>query len=272
MKQRSAFTLMEILIVMILIGFLISITTVMFGDSDKAKKVLAMQNEMRNINSAIGQYKNTMGATPLDLSAVIFGGPCNSKNTDMTPVWNDSFYAPNQQLSGITAVAAGTDATGACSSFYGVGGDFADTADLSTGIFTESTAATSTDISGGGTENYVDLFVEDDSDPTDLVEGGGNTIVIGIGKRQVIKSGNRKVCYVGPMATTSVPEYIDYLRDAAAKMMNIAKIDLANDGSNDQIMVDGKVHYIEKQNNKQGEANSATLFVPSSKISCAKYF
>lgn len=264
-NKRGAFTLIEILIVMVLMAFLMSITMKLFSDTNKAKKILLMQDEMTKIAEGFAKYKADLGVSPYDIEALVVSTAlCNSKHRDLSSVWEGPYYNGNIQLfDGATADGAGTvhdgsaaTAIGSCSADGSQAGGWEDTVTVNGAVATITTIAG--DIASGA---FIDIMQGD----TGGLNTSADTILIQLGKRRITDATNGiSRCFVGVRAESSNDDYRGWIRAAASKMSGVPSIDLDTTGN-----IKSKAQYVQDVY-PAAAGTTGTLFVPVGKVSCSK--
>ena len=253
MKQtmKKGFTLIEILIVMVLIAFLMSMLMVMMGNSDLAKKKLSVVDEMNKLNKAMGLYQSTYGAIPFSLTSLIGSttSTCNSKSKKVTSA--ETFYTP-------TAPLESEDDTNC-----GISKVSADDAAL----LPEETISTGADngkkiVIGthDSTTNVINLYKDEGAGALD------DSILIGLGTAKVTglaADGSKETCYVGVWAGTTDPDKANIVKEVYAKLANKSILDV--DGG----QVSGKAFFYADQ--YDSTISKDFIFVPQKKVSCTQY-
>ena len=72
--MKTAFTLIEILIVVILLGVLAAIVVPQFGSSTDAARASTCKSKGKDIVTAVSEYKLKESTTPTDIAALVSKG------------------------------------------------------------------------------------------------------------------------------------------------------------------------------------------------------
>lgn len=121
--NRSGFTLMEIMVVVVIIAVLASVAGPMIGDIINQGKASATRSKMSSLKSAIVTYKNDVGRYPFvgDKGNVSCISAYCADAVLADNVANNVLV--NQEVNlGVTGEATCVDSEGCWSSFYGKGG------------------------------------------------------------------------------------------------------------------------------------------------------
>lgn len=122
--NRSGFTLMEIMVVVVIIAVLASVAGPMIGDIINQGKASATRSKMSSLKSAIVTYKNDIGRYPFvgDKGCVSCMSAYNADAVLADNANNNVLVNPEVNL-GVTGASREGDATnGYYTSFYGKGG------------------------------------------------------------------------------------------------------------------------------------------------------
>ena len=118
MKRNSAFTLVELMLVIIIIGILASLVVPrLAGRAERARKIAAQADVEANIPSALDLYEMDMGEFPSSLEDLVSGGSGQEnwqgpylKKTPQDP-WRRPYYykAPGEHNSDYDLASSGKD-------------------------------------------------------------------------------------------------------------------------------------------------------------------
>ncbi|OQB49540.1 MAG: Type II secretion system protein G precursor [bacterium ADurb.Bin157] len=121
--NRSGFTLMEIMVVVVIIAVLASVAGPMIGDIINQGKASATRSKMSSLKSAIVTYKNDVGRYPFvgDKGNVSCISAYNADRVLADNAQNNVLVNP-EVLLGVPGEAKNGNEDGCWSSFYGKGG------------------------------------------------------------------------------------------------------------------------------------------------------
>lgn len=122
--NRSGFTLMEIMVVVVIIAVLASVAGPMIGDIINQGKASATRSKMSSLKSAIVTYKNDVGRYPFfgDKDAVASISAYCADAVLADDAANNVLVNQEVNLGVTGAKTCGDESTGCWSSFYGKGG------------------------------------------------------------------------------------------------------------------------------------------------------
>lgn len=122
--NRSGFTLMEIMVVVVIIAVLASVAGPMIGDIVNQGKASATRSKMSSLKSAIVTYKNDVGRYPFfgDKGNVSCISAYSADDVLADSVANNVLVNQVVNLGVTGATKDGNDEVGYWSSFYGKGG------------------------------------------------------------------------------------------------------------------------------------------------------
>jgi len=122
--NRSGFTLMEIMVVVVIIAVLASVAGPMIGDIINQGKASATRSKMSSLKSAIVTYKNDVGRYPFygDKDKVSCKSAYSADDVLADDVANNVLVNQEVNLGVACESRDGNDETGYWTSFYGKGG------------------------------------------------------------------------------------------------------------------------------------------------------
>ncbi|NLV94519.1 MAG: prepilin-type N-terminal cleavage/methylation domain-containing protein, partial [Candidatus Riflebacteria bacterium] len=122
--NRSGFTLMEIMVVVVIIAVLASVAGPMIGDIINQGKASATRSKMSSLKSAIVTYKNDVGRYPFygNKSLISKASAYSADDVLADDVANNVLVNQEVNLGVACESRDGNDETGYWTSFYGKGG------------------------------------------------------------------------------------------------------------------------------------------------------
>ena len=93
-QSNSAFTIIELLIVIVIIGILVAITAVSYNGITKSAKESALKSELKRISTSLELHKAKNGTYPTSLATAIppIANPTNA-NITYAPLNNGTSYS-----------------------------------------------------------------------------------------------------------------------------------------------------------------------------------